>query len=174
MRATLFDKPEVIPIARERLAEAGFLDRVTLVGGDFYLDEFPSGHDLVFVSAIIHQNTPEQNLGLYQKGFRALLPGGRIVIRDHVMEPDRTQPRDGAIFAVNMLVGTPGGNTYTYEEIYAGLEQAGFTRIRLLQKGRKWMGWLRGSSPRSGPARRPCTHRQKEEERAWPKRKTSR
>jgi predicted O-methyltransferase YrrM len=147
MRATLFDKPEVIPIARRHLAEAGILDRVTLVGGDFYLDEFPPGHDLVFVSAIIHQNTPEQNLGLYQKGFRALLPGGRIVIRDHIMEPERTQPRDGAIFAVNMLVGTPGGNTYTYQEIYAGLEQAGFTRIRLLQKGEKMDGLVEGFKP---------------------------
>jgi predicted O-methyltransferase YrrM len=147
MRATLFDKPEVIPIARKRLAEAGFLDRVILMGGDFYLDEFPSGHDLVFVSAIIHQNTPEQNLSLYQKGFRALLPGGRIVIRDHIMEPDRTQPRDGAIFAVNMLVGTFGGNTYTYEEIYAGLEQAGFTRIGLLQKGEKMDGLVEGFKP---------------------------
>jgi len=147
MRATLFDKPEVIPIARKRLAEAGILDRVTLVGGDFYLDEFPPAHDLVFVSAIIHQNTPEQNLGLYQKAFRALLSGGRIVIRDHIMEPDRTQPRDGAIFAVNMLVGTPGGNTYTYEEIHAGLEKAGFTRIHLLQKGEKMDGLVEGFKP---------------------------
>ena len=147
MRATLFDKPEVIPIARERLGEASLLDRVTLVGGDFYRDEFPPGHDLAFVSAIIHQNSPEQNLDLYQKGFRALVPGGRIIIRDHIMEPDRTQPRDGAIFAVNMLVGTSGGNTYTYGEVHSGLEQAGFTRIRLLQKGDKMDGLVEGFKP---------------------------
>jgi hypothetical protein len=46
-----------------------------------------------------------------------------------------------------MLVGTPGGNTYTYEEIYAGLEQAGFTRIRLLQKGEKMDGLVEGFKP---------------------------
>ena len=147
MRATLFDRPEVIPIARKRLGEAGVWDRVSLVGGDFYRDEFPPGHDLAFVSAIIHQNSPEQNLDLYQKGFRALVPGGRIVIRDHIMEPDRTQPRDGAIFAVNMFVGTSGGNTYTYEEVQSGLEQAGFTRIRLLQKGEQMDGLVEGFKP---------------------------
>jgi SAM-dependent methyltransferase len=147
MRATLFDKPEVIPIARRRLGEAGVLDRVTLAEGDFYRDEFPPGHDLAFVSAIIHQNSPEQNMDLYQKGFRALVPGGRIVIRDHIMESDRTQPRDGAIFAVNMLVGTSGGNTYTYEEVHSGLEQAGFTRIRLLQKGERMDGLVEGFKP---------------------------
>ncbi|MCX5914887.1 MAG: methyltransferase, partial [Deltaproteobacteria bacterium] len=118
MRATLFDKPEVIPIARRRLGEAAVLDRITLVGGDYYRDEFPPGHDLALISAIIHQNSPGENLDLYRKVFRALVPGGRIVIRDHIMEPDRTRPRDGAIFAVNRLVGTRGGNTYTFEEIH--------------------------------------------------------
>jgi predicted O-methyltransferase YrrM len=147
MRATLFDKPEVIPIARKRLEEAGILDRVTLVGGDFYHDEFPPDHDLAFVSAVIHQNSPGQNLDLYRKIFRALVPGGRIVIRDHVMEPDRIRPRDGAIFAVNMLVGTPGGNTYTFGEIHSGLAQAGFVRIRLVQKGERMDGLVEGFKP---------------------------
>ena len=136
MKATLFDKPEVVDMARERLNKAGMLDRVTLVPGDFYQDEFPYGHDLAFVSAIIHQNSPEQNLDLFIKVFRSLNRGGRILIRDHVMEPDRIHPKDGAIFAVNMLLGTPGGSTYTYEEIKTGLSQAGFTGIHLLKKGK--------------------------------------
>jgi predicted O-methyltransferase YrrM len=147
MRATLFDKPEVIPIARRRLGEAGVLDRITLVGGDFTRDEFPAGHDLAFISAIIHQNSPEENLDLYRKVFRALVPGGRIIIRDHIMEPDRTRPRDGAIFAVNMLVATRGGNTYTFEEIHTGLVQAGFVRIRLLQQGERMDGLVEGFKP---------------------------
>jgi predicted O-methyltransferase YrrM len=147
MRATLFDKPEVIPIARRRLGEAGVLDRITLVGADFYHDEFPPGHDLALISAIIHQNSPGENLNLYRKVFRALLPGGRIIIRDHIMEPDRTRPRDGAIFAVNMLVATRGGNTYTFGEIHTGLVQAGFVRIRLLQQGERMDGLVEGFKP---------------------------
>ena len=135
MRATLFDRPAVIEIAQHHLSRAGLLDRVTLVVGDFYRDELPPGHDLAFISAIIHQNSPEQNLDLFIKVFRSLNFGGRIVIRDHVMAEDRTYPRDGAIFAVNMLLGTTGGNTYTFEEIKVGLQQAGFTHIRLLQEG---------------------------------------
>jgi predicted O-methyltransferase YrrM len=135
MSASLFDRPAVIEMAREGLEKAGILHRVTLVPGDFYRDEFPPGHDLAFVSAIIHQNSPAQNLDLFQKGFRALVHGGRIVIRDHVMKSDQTQPKDGAIFAVNMLVGTTGGKTYTFDEIEAGLAEAGFTGIRLLREG---------------------------------------
>ncbi len=135
MKATLFDLPGVIEMARERLKLEGLLDRATLVAGDFHHDEFPHGQDLALISAIIHSNSIEENLELYRKVFRALIPGGRILVRDHVMRPDRIHPRSGAIFAINMLVGTSGGGCYTYEEIEAGLSQAGFARIKLLRQG---------------------------------------
>ena len=133
MKATLFDLPEVIEMARERIRAAGVEERVTFVPGDFYKDPLPDGHDLALLSAIIHQNSPEQNRSLYERIFQALEPGGRIVIRDYVMAPDRTEPRDGALFAVNMLAGTKGGNTYTFAEIKDGLTATGFTRINLIQ-----------------------------------------
>lgn len=135
MKATLFDRPPVVEMARERLEKEGLLDRVKLVAGDFYRDEFPPGHDLAFISAIIHQNSREQNRDLFGKVFRALVKGGRIVIRDHVMNEDRVQPEAGAIFAVNMLVGTAGGGTYTFAEISEDLTQSGFAKIRLLKSG---------------------------------------
>lgn len=147
MKATLFDLPEVIEMARERLKDEGLLDRTTLVGGSFYLQEFPDGHDLALISAIIHSNSPEENLDLYRKVFRSLKRGGRILVRDYVMSPDRTYPRDGAVFAINMLVGTSGGGTYAYEEIEAGLSQAGFTRIRLLKQGEHMDAIVEGFKP---------------------------
>jgi hypothetical protein len=133
MRATLFDLPPVVEMARKRFTKEGLLERVSLVPGDFYKDALPSGHDLALLSAIIHQNSPGQNLALYQNIFQALDSGGRIIIRDHVMEPDRTKPVSGAIFAVNMLVNTTGGGTYTFGEIKEGLTRAKFERVKLLQ-----------------------------------------
>ncbi len=147
MKATLFDRPEVIPMARARLAEAGLLDRVRLAAGDFYRDELPVGHDLALLSAIIHQNSPQENRELFGKMFRALVPGGRIVIRDHIMDPDRRAPRDGAIFAVNMLVNTEGGSTYTFEEVREWLEEAGFANVRFLQRGERMDGLVEAIRP---------------------------
>jgi SAM-dependent methyltransferase len=135
MHATLFDLPDVVRIARRHVEEAGLLDRVSFVAGNFDREELPGGYDLALVSAIIHQNSPAENLALFGKVRRALQPAGRIIIRDHVMEPDRVHPPEGAIFAVNMLVATEGGGTYTFAEIEAGLAEAGFTDIRLLKTG---------------------------------------
>jgi precorrin-6B methylase 2 len=147
MRATLFDLPAVIDMARRRLAPTGLLGRVTLVAGDFYRDELPSGHDLALLSAIIHQNSLEQNVALCRKIQNALEPGGRLVIRDHVMTQDHTQPLGGALFAVNMLVSTPGGGTYSFDEIRTLLASAGYTGIRLIQADERMSGLVEAFKP---------------------------
>lgn len=135
MVATVFDRPQVIEMARRRLEPLDIWPRLTLSAGDFYQDYLPGGHDLVLLSAIIHQNSPEQNIHLYRKCFDALVPGGRILIRDHVLSEDRTRPVSGALFALNMLACTNGGNCYTLTDIAETLEKAGFGRVALLQDG---------------------------------------
>jgi SAM-dependent methyltransferase len=137
MEAVLYDLPDVIPMAEERLAEEGFIDRVTLVEGDFYEDDLPEGFDLALLSAIIHQNSPQENVDLYKKVHRALVPGGVVFIRDHVMDESRLHPPAGAIFAINMLVNTSGGDTYTFEEIKETLEEVGFSDVKMIRKGLK-------------------------------------
>jgi predicted O-methyltransferase YrrM len=133
-RATLFDRPEVMPLARKRLAEAGVLDRVHLAPGDFSIDPLPGGADLVWLSAIVHQNSREENRGLFRKSREALLDDGLVAVRDIVMEPDRTRPPMGALFAVNMLVATEGGGTFTFEELAEDLRASGFTDATLARK----------------------------------------
>lgn len=129
--ATLFDLPPVIPLARRRLTTHKFINRVQLIPGDFMRDPLPGGADLVWISAIIHQNSRAQNRTLFAKAFCALTPGGWVAIRDVLMEPDRTTPVAGALFAVNMLVATKGGGTFTFDEVREDLESAGFARARV-------------------------------------------
>jgi SAM-dependent methyltransferase len=133
-KATIFDLPDVIPMARRRMARAGLSGRVRLVGGDLEVDELPKSADLAWVSAIVHMNSRRQNRRLFGKVFRALEPGGRVLIRDIVMEPSRIAPPSGALFAVNMLVATEGGGTFTFDELRDDLKSAGFAKIRLIRR----------------------------------------
>jgi len=133
-RAIIFDLPHVVPMARTRLATTPFADRVDFVAGDFNVDDLPPGADLVWVSAIIHQNSPEQNLALYRRVARALEPGGWIYIRDIVLEPSRTAPVAGAMFAVNMLAATEGGNSYSLADMRDALEAAGFVDVEQVRR----------------------------------------
>ncbi len=137
MGAVLFDLPEVVLMARERFESEGVLGRAATVAGDFYKDELPQGCDVALLSAIIHQNSRAQNVDLYRKIFRAIDTGGMIVIRDHVMDERRVWPPEGALFAINMLVNTRGGDTYTFAEIEEDLKDAGFQEIRMVRTGER-------------------------------------
>jgi len=137
LKAILFDLQNVIPMAKERIAAEGLLDRVELAAGDFYSDDLPAGCDLALLSAIIHQNNLQQNLELYRKAYLALDPGGMLLIRDHIMDEQRTWPPEGALFAINMLVRTHGGDTYSYNEVEQDLREAGFIDIRLMRTGER-------------------------------------
>ncbi len=145
--AVLFDLPEVIPLARERLARTGLSDRVTLVAGDYNTDELPGGADFAWLSAIAHQNSREQNRALYAKIHSALVPSGILVIRDIVMDASRTQPPAGALFAVNMLVATEGGGTFTLGEFEEDLKSAGFTSTELMYRDDYMNSLIRARKP---------------------------
>jgi ubiquinone/menaquinone biosynthesis C-methylase UbiE len=132
--ATIFDLPDAIEQARKRLAGTEFAERVKLVAGDFYVDLLPNGTDFAWVSAICHQHSRRQNRELFAKVFRALTPGGRIALRDIVMERCRTRPREGALFAINMLVNTDTGGTFTFDEYAEDLQFAGFENPQLQVK----------------------------------------
>jgi hypothetical protein len=133
-RATIFDLPQVIPQARQRIERAGLSARVELSTGDFYVDPLPRGADLAWVSAIVHQNSRDQNRALFERIHVALVPGGRLLIRDFLMEPSRTRPVGGALFAVNMLAGTSRGGTFTVEELTEDLASAGFDDVVVLRR----------------------------------------
>ncbi len=132
--ATIFDLPDAIQQARERLAGTPWADRVALVAGDFYVNDLPGGADFAWVSAICHQHSRGCNRELFAKVCRALVPGGQIAIRDVVMEPCRTRPLEGVMFAINMLVNTESGGTFTFEEYAEDLRMAGLEEARLLVK----------------------------------------
>ena len=137
LNAVIFDLQGVVPIAKEKVRENNFQDRVNFVIGDFYVDDLPSGCDIALLSAIIHQNNPQQNVELYRKIYHALDPGGTLIIRDHIMDESRTSPPAGALFALNMLVNTQGGDTYTFREVKNTLKTAGFVEVKLVISGKE-------------------------------------
>jgi SAM-dependent methyltransferase len=130
IRATVFDLPPVVPLARGYIGQAGMGERVDAVAGDFLGDDFGGGFDLVFVSAIIHMLSPAENRQLIGKCVGALAPGGQVVIQDFIMEDNRVQPPNGAMFALNMLVATRAGDTYTEQEVAGWMREAGLADVK--------------------------------------------
>jgi len=130
LQADILDLASVAPIAQRHIDEAGVADRVAVRIGDLRADELGRGYDLVFVSAICHMLSPLEIQGLLRRCHSALTAGGTIVIQDFILEPDKAGPKWAALFALNMLVGTPSGGTYSEPEYVEWLSGAGFREIR--------------------------------------------
>jgi len=130
LEVDLLDLAEVIPIAQSHIDSAGLAGRIRTRPGDLRADKFGEGYDLVLVSAICHMLGTDENKDLLRRCFDALAPKGRVVIQDFILEPDRTAPKSAALFALNMLVGTQAGNTYTEGDYASWLRDAGFQDVR--------------------------------------------
>lgn len=127
--AVVLDLPHVIPLTKKYVAEAGLLDNFNFIEGDYLTKDFESSYDLILLSAIVHINSYEQNKMLIKKCADSLNENGMVIISDFIMNEDRTQPSQGALFSINMLVGTVSGDTYTEKEMREWFEYAGISKI---------------------------------------------
>jgi len=135
----VLDLEPVLPIAAGHIRAAGLERRISLRAGDLRAGSLGEGYDLVLVSAICHMLGEDENRDLLARCARALAPGGRVAIREFILDPDRAGPPTAALFALNMLVGTARGNTYTEAEYRSWLEQAGFQEITRPEPGGDWI-----------------------------------
>jgi len=131
LQAEVVDLADVLPIAQEHIRKAGMADRITTRAGDMLTVALDAGkYDLVLLSAICHMFSPEENKQLLGRAYQALAPHGRLVISDFILEADKTAPRFGALFALNMLVNTRAGSSYSEPEYDAWLKEAGFSETK--------------------------------------------
>jgi ubiquinone/menaquinone biosynthesis C-methylase UbiE len=129
IKATVLDLPHVVPLTKKYVEEAGLSDNFNFIEGDYLTKDFEDNYDLILLSAIVHINSYEQNKMLINKCADALNKNGMIIISDFVMNDDRTQPVHGALFSINMLVGTASGDTYTEGEMKEWFESADLSKI---------------------------------------------
>jgi ubiquinone/menaquinone biosynthesis C-methylase UbiE len=130
IKATLFDYPETLKIARKVARKAG-AKGIKHIAGDFHVDGIGKGYDLAIVSQIFHSYTEDDNISLLRKCHTALNPGGRVAVHEFPLNEDRTGPPHSALFSINMLLGSEGGRSYTPGEMSRWLKSAGFTGTRV-------------------------------------------
>jgi ubiquinone/menaquinone biosynthesis C-methylase UbiE len=133
VRVTAVDWPGVIPVTQKTVARFGLADRFSYIEGDLLQADFGDGYNLATLGHILHSEGKERSQALLAKTFKALASGGTIAIAEFLVNADRTGPVNALFFAVNMLVNTDTGDTYSFEEISSWLTEAGFINTRTLE-----------------------------------------
>ncbi len=126
IQVTIMDFPETLKIARRLIRRSGLSARIRLVPGDFTSDDLKNGFDLIFISQIFHAYDAAACMSMLSKSHDALNPGGTVVVQEFLLNETRTAPLWSALFAINMLVNTPGGRSYTPREMMAWMKKTGF------------------------------------------------
>jgi len=139
-QVTVLDLPEVIGMAQNALAVD---ENIRLTAGDFTV-ALPEGpFHLAYLGSICHIYGEKENRALFHRVAAVLVPGGRIAVADFVRDG---RPR-AALFAVNMLVNTETGGTWTGEEYTAWLTDAGFEHIELTETADRQVITARKAGP---------------------------
>jgi predicted O-methyltransferase YrrM len=135
LKATVFDLPMPIEIARENIAKNGLTDRVVTLAGNFLKDDIGTGYDFIWVSQILHSHDEAQCKQIIVKAVAALTPGGTLAIQDFYLNADGASPTGAAMFGVHMLAVTPRGRAYTHGEVAEWMQAAGLAAPEFRQSG---------------------------------------
>ncbi len=127
LRATVFDLPMPITIAREQIAKAGLSERIDTLAGNFLEDDIGRGYDIIWVSQILHSHDEKQCRLIIGKCVQALNAGGTLAVHDFFLNQDGASPPGAAMFGVHMLAVTPRGRAYTWDEVGEWMAEAGLS-----------------------------------------------
>jgi hypothetical protein len=133
VRVTAVDWPGVLPVTKRVAERYGVGGRFAYVAGDLADADFGKGHLVATLGHILHSEGIERSKLLLKKTFNALAAGGTIAIAEWLVNEDRSGPPPGLVFAVNMLVNTDRGDTFSFAEIARWLSAAGFRDARAVE-----------------------------------------
>ncbi len=133
VEVTAVDWAGMIPTTKRITQKFGVSARFNFIEGDLLDADFGSGYDIATLGHILHSEGEERSRKLLKKTAPALKSGATIAIGEWLVNDERTEPLNGLMFAVNMLVNTERGDTFSFNEIKGWLEEAAFKDARTLE-----------------------------------------
>jgi hypothetical protein len=92
-------------------------------------EDVPGAYDVAWLSHILHAEGAETCRRILEKVVSALMPGGKIIVHDFILNDSMDGPVFPALFSLNMLLGTSAGQSYSEAQITDMLSAAGVKEI---------------------------------------------
>ncbi len=130
LKATVYDLPTTRPFAQKTMEQFELTDRIGFEAGNYLEDEVVGSYDVVWLSHILHAEGPEDCRVILRKAVSVLESDGMIIVHDFILNDTLDGPPFPALFALNMLLGTPDGRTYSETQIVNMLADVGAVDIK--------------------------------------------
>jgi len=108
LRAIVWDRPQVLKVAKEFAEGAGVADRLELRSGDMFTDPVPTGCDVILLSNILHDWDVPECTQIVARLAPALPKGGRLLIHDAFLDDSMDGPLAVALYSANLFRVTEG------------------------------------------------------------------
>jgi hypothetical protein len=131
MKCITFDLPALESFTMKKIKESGLSDRIKVVNGDFFRDDFPNA-DMITMGNILHDWDLEQKKILISKAFNALPEGGALVVIESIIDNERRRNTEGLLMSLSMLLVTVGGFDFTAVDFDSWSREAGFIKTSYL------------------------------------------
>lgn len=130
LKSTVCDLPSTRPFAEKTIAKFGLTDRIDFMDIDYLKEDIEGVYDVAWLSQILHGEGPEDCRAIIGKAVSALEPGGMILIHEFILNDTMDSPLFPALFSLNMLLGTHGGQSYSQQQLGDMLSEAGVRDIK--------------------------------------------
>jgi hypothetical protein len=129
LSAIVFDLPQVIRVTEHIVDEAELASRITCIGGDLRTDPWPDGADVILLSYIVSCYAPETLDTLLSRTLEYLPAGGRLLVHDFALYPDRSGPRNTALFLFGQLTASAQTHAYSVDELATAMRRTGYVEV---------------------------------------------
>jgi SAM-dependent methyltransferase len=131
LRSTIIEFATVAAIGRALVRGRGLDERIEFLEGDAREIDWPGGNDLLLMSYLLSAVAEFSAHELLGKAYKALRPGGRLLIHDFVVDDDETGPPLAALWLLNAVTIDVDVATLTPGWLSAAARRAGFEDARL-------------------------------------------
>lgn len=131
MKCYSFDLPPVAPIAKENVANLGLSDRIEILSGDFFTDEFPKV-DIITMGNVLHDWGSADKLILIKKAYQALPEGGALIVIENIIDDERNKNAFGLMMSLNMAIETDQGFDFSASDFNEWANEVGFKQTSVM------------------------------------------
>ena len=126
LKADVLDLPQTLRVTKDIIKDFDAQDRVKTKEGNYLIDPFGEGYDVVLLSSMISQEGPDVIKEIIKKSFDAHTSGGMLMIQEQFLETDKSGPLLAALIGINQLIHTPAGRAYSAKEVADWAAEIGF------------------------------------------------
>jgi ubiquinone/menaquinone biosynthesis C-methylase UbiE len=126
---TLFDYPNVTELTKEYVEKKGYADKVKIISGDMFTDDYDGSYDVVIISNVLRSYPLIKNLKVMRKVFDSLVRDGRVLIHEFMLNESRDNPEFSTLLSLHMLVASEGGDALSETDAWLLLKESMFSNI---------------------------------------------